>query len=517
MADKPEFIEVPGPYWIASTEETNYPKLDQDIEVEVAIIGGGIVGITCAYLLKSEGVKVAVIEADRILQGTTGHSTAKITSQHGLIYARLKNQVGEGLAQQYADANEQAIRLVSDTVDELKIDCDFGWRSAYVYTQSEKYLQDIEDEVEAALSLGIKASYLDKIPLPFDVKAAERFDGQAQFHPVEYLQILASKIPGNGSYIFEQTQAINIGDNGSPMVVTRQGNTIRAEKIIIASHYPFFDGGGLYFSRIYQEKSYIVGVKIKEKFPEGMYITAENPARSLRSQKYEDGELVLLAGEHHKTGYGNDTNIHYQNLIDFGRNTFEVEDILYRWSTQDCMTADGIPYIGNLTPRSPNLYLATGFGKWGMSNGTVAGMLLRDLIVKGDSPWAEVYNPFRFNLSSLKTFVWQNLDVAKSFVSGKLERPPEDSEIDEGQAKILKIEGERIGAYRDEQGTLHMVDTTCTHLGCELQWNDGETSWDCPCHGSRFSYEGEIIAGPAIYRLNHWHEEDNTVEARVFK
>ncbi len=150
MADKPEFIEVPGPYWIASTEETNYPKLDQDIEVEVAIIGGGIVGITCAYLLKSEGVKVAVIEADRILQGTTGHSTAKITSQHGLIYARLKNQVGEELAQQYADANEQAIRLVSDTVDELKIDCDFGWRSAYVYTQSEKYLQDIEDEVEAA-------------------------------------------------------------------------------------------------------------------------------------------------------------------------------------------------------------------------------------------------------------------------------------------------------------------------------------------------------------------------------
>jgi Rieske Fe-S protein len=181
------------------------------------------------------------------------------------------------------------------------------------------------------------------------------------------------------------------------------------------------------------------------------------------------------------------------------------------------MTVDGIPYIGNLTPRSPNLYLATGFGKWGMSNGTVAGMLLRDLIVKGDSPWAEVYNPFRFNLSSLKTFVWQNLDVAKSFVTGKLERPPEDSEINEGQAQILKIEGERIGAYRDEQGAMHMVDTTCTHLGCELQWNDGETSWDCPCHGSRFSYEGDIIEGPAIYRLNHLHDEDNTVEARVFK
>lgn len=517
MDNKQEFKEVPSPYWIASTAQTDYPQLNEDIAVEVAIIGGGIVGITSAYLLKKEGVKVAVVEADRILQGTTGHSTAKITSQHGLIYARLKNQVGEELARQYAEANEKAIRLIADTVNEHSIDCDFGWRSAYVYTQSDKYVQDIQDEVQAASSFGIKASYLEEIPLPITIKAAERFDNQAQFHPLKYLQALAAKIPGEGSYIFEETEAVNIDDNGSPLVVTRRGK-IKADKIIIASHYPFFDGGGLYFSRIYPEKSYIVAVTIKEKFPEGMYINAEDPARSLRSQSYDGGELVLLAGEHHKTGYGNDTNVHYQNLIDFGKNTFQVQDILYRWSTQDCMTVDGIPYIGNLTPRSPNLYVATGFGKWGISGGTAAAMILKDLIVHGESPWAQVYNPFRISLSAIKTFVWQNVDVAKSLLAGKLEalRLSEDTEIKTGEAQVIGKDGERVGAYRDEQGKLHMIDTTCTHLGCELQWNDGERSWDCPCHGSRFSYEGNIIEGPAINRLHHL-EQDNEVEARIFK
>jgi glycine/D-amino acid oxidase-like deaminating enzyme/nitrite reductase/ring-hydroxylating ferredoxin subunit len=516
MNNKLEFKEVPSPYWIASTSQTDYPELNKDIDVDVAIIGGGIVGITSAYQLQNEGVKVAVIEADRILQGTTGHSTAKITSQHSLIYARLKNQMGEELAQQYAESNERAIHLIADTVNENKIDCDFSWRSAYVYTQSDKYVQDIQDEVEAASSLGIKAYYLEEIPLPFEIKAAERFDNQAQFHPVKYLQALAAKITESGGYIFEQTEAINIEDNGVPQVITRKGNKVRANKVIIASHYPFFDGGGLFFSRIYQEKSYIVAVKIKEQFPEGMFITAEGPGRSLRSQSYEDGELVLLAGEHHKTGYGNDTNVHYQNLIDFGKSNFQVQDILYRWSTQDCMTIDGVPYIGNLTPRSPNLYLATGFGKWGISNGTAAGMILSDLITHGESPWAEVYNPYRFKLSSLKTFVWQNVDVAKSLVAGKLERLPEDIEIKTGEAQVIGVDGERVGAYRDEQGKLHMIDTTCTHLGCELQWNDGERSWDCPCHGSRFSYEGDIVEGPAINRLHHLEQGPNEVEARVF-
>jgi glycine/D-amino acid oxidase-like deaminating enzyme/nitrite reductase/ring-hydroxylating ferredoxin subunit len=513
---KNDFRDPPSPYWLASIAATDYPDLDRDISVDVAIVGGGIVGITAAYLLKEEGLKVAVIEADRILQGTTGHSTAKITSQHGLIYARLQKEMGEELARQYADANQSAIGLIAELSRKHHIDCDFSWRPAYVFTQSERYITDIEDEARVAAQLGIEAEYLREIPLPFAVQAALRFDGQAQFHPVKFLQALAEKIPGQGSAIFEQTAAVHLEEADGAVVVARNGHKVTASRVIIASHYPFFDGGGLYFSRIYQDRSYIVAVKIREAFPEGTFINAESPTRSLRSQNDENGELVLVAGEHHKSGHGGNTDTYYQNLVDFAAQTFTVEDVLYRWSTQDCMTVDGVPYVGNLTPQSPHIYVATGFGKWGITNGTAAAMVLKDLIVKGDNPWAQVYNPARLTLPSVKSWFIQNAHVAKDLITGKLQGLQENTEIPRGEARLVEIDGQRIGAYRDEEGQVHCVDTTCTHLGCELRWNAAEKSWDCPCHGSRFTYEGENVEGPAFLPLHHLEEEANQVEARIF-
>lgn len=514
--DKPEFIDSPNSYWIDTSTKTDYPRMEEDTDVDVAIVGGGIVGITSAFLLKKAGLKVAVIEADRILQGTTGHTTAKITSQHSLIYARIKKEMSEELAHQYAEANESAIHLIANIAKENNIDCDFTWRPAYLYTQSEQYMKAIEEEARVASSFGIKASCLDELPLPLAIKAALRFDDQAQFHPLKYLKALAQQIPGRGSHIFEATAAVDI-EKGPPVVVTRDGKKITAAKIIIATHFPFFDGGGLYFSRIYTEKSYILAMRINDKFPEGMFINAEDPSRSLRSQSDDEGELVLVAGENHKTGDGKNLNLHYQNLMDFAHQTFEVRDVKYRWSTQDCMTLDGVPYVGNITPRNPNLYLATGFGKWGMSNGTVSAMILSDLITKGDNPWAPVYNPSRFNLTALKTFVVQGIDYAKELVSGKIAMLPDDIEIANGEARAIEIDGQKCGAYRDKQGELHVVDTTCTHLGCELKWNDAERTWDCPCHGSRFSYTGNIIEGPAFNHLHPPGECQNQVEARIFQ
>lgn len=514
--DQLEFKDSPNSYWIKSTAESNYPQLEKDISVDVAIVGGGIVGISAAYLLMKEGLKVAVVDANRILHGTTGHSTAKITSQHALIYAKLKKEMGEELAHQYAEANEKAIHLIANIAEENKIDCDFAWRSAYVYTQSQQMIKAIEDEARVASALGIKASILEEIPLPFPVKGALRFEGQAQFHPLKYLKALAQKVTEQGSYIFENTTAVNIlGDPSA--ILTRDGKKITAEKIIIASHYPFFDGGALYFSRIYTEKSYILAIRLQEKFPEGMFITAEDPARSLRSQSDPDGELVLVAGENHKTGDGTDLNVHYQNLLNFAHETFPVQDVVYRWSTQDCMTLDGVPYVGHLTPQSPNLFVATGFGKWGISNGTASAMILKDLIVKGDNPWAPVYNPSRFNLVALKSFVVQNVDVAKEYVSGKMAKLPDHIDIPEGEARTVEADGHRMGAFRDEEGELHLVDITCTHLGCELKWNDAERTWDCPCHGSRFNIDGEVMEGPAFNHLYAPGQCSNHVEARVFK
>ncbi len=513
---EPTFFDSSNSYWIATAGDDRYPTLEENVTVDVAIVGGGIVGITAAWLLKKAGRSVAVIEADRILHGTTGHTTAKITSQHALIYAKLKKEMGEELARQYAEANESAIHLVASLVEENQIDCDFSWQPAYIYTRAPKYIREIEEETRAAASLGIKAEYLEKIPLPFAVEAALRFDGQAQFHPLKFLQALAQKIPGGGSHIFESTEAINI-EKDPALVLSRAGHKVKADKIIIATHYPFFDGGGLYFSRIYTDRSYALAVKIQEEFPSGMYINAEDPNRSLRKVSDPGGDLVLVVGEKHKTGDGQYLTQHYENLLDFAHATFSVEEVKYRWSTQDCMTMDGIPYVGNLSPRNPDLYLATGFGKWGMSNGIASAMILSDLIIKGDHPWAPVYNPARFHLNAIKNFAVQNLDVARELISGKREKNPPEVKISRGEAAVIEKDGQRCGVYRDEEDQLHFVDTTCTHLGCELKWNDAERTWDCPCHGSRFSYTGENIEGPAFNQLCPPGQCENHVEARVFK
>lgn len=516
IANNFNYTDPPSPYWIESTPETSYPSLTEDINTDVAIVGAGIVGITCAYLLAREGLKVVIIEADRILQGTTGHTTAKISSQHALIYDKLRNQMGEEKARQYADANQKAIQFIADTAAEKGIDCDLSWRPAYVYTQSDKYVKQIENEEKAASSLGIKASVVHELPLPFRIKAALRFDGQAQFHPLKYLKALVKVLP-DSVRIFEQTRAINIEEGKSAAVITNQGKKVIASKVVIASHYPFFDGGGMYFSRVYPSRSYVVGITIAEKFPEGMFISAETPARSLRSQPLGDEELILVVGEDHKTGQSKNTATHYDNLLKFAHDTYEVREVKYRWSTQDYITLDGVPYVGNLTSGHPDLYVATGFGKWGITNGTASAMIIRDLITQGDSPWKDVYTPSRFNVASAVNFVVTNADVAKHLVTGKL-KPAEDlKDLPPGEARVIYADGDKVGAFRDDKGKLHLVDVTCTHMGCELSWNEAERSWDCPCHGSRFTYEGDIIEGPALSKLHHPGEGPNQVEPNVIQ
>ncbi|MDP4094941.1 MAG: FAD-dependent oxidoreductase, partial [Bacillota bacterium] len=389
--------------------------------------------------------------------------------------------------------------FINKIIEENEIDCDFSWQPSYIYTNSEEYIEQIQNEVKTASALGIKASYQEETPLPFKVKAAVRFDGQAQFHPRKYLLALAAKIPGQGSNIFEQTKAVDIEEENGCTVITDSGIRVHASKVIIASHYPFYDKPGLYFTRIYPDRSYILAVRAKSKYPGGMYINAEQPARSLRSQPYENGELILVGGEHHKTGHGENTNQHYENLLSFAEDTFGVISVPYRWSTQDCMTMDGVPYIGHLTSNKKDIYVATGFQKWGMTSSTVSALIIRDLIMEGDNPWKEVFDPSRTTIAaSAKNFIKENADVAGNFISGKLMSVPENLDVKKGEGKIMDIDGYKTGVYRDSDDKLHFVDTSCTHLGCGLKWNDAEKTWDCPCHGSRFGYTGDIVEGPAL-------------------
>ncbi len=490
---------VPVSYWIASTEDTNYPKAECDIEVDVAIIGGGITGLTTAYLLRKKGVRVAIIEANRIAKGVSGHTTAKITSQHNMIYEKLINNAGEEKAQQYAAANQSAIDLVENIVRENNIQCDYKRLSAYVYTNDENYIQKIEDEVKAAVRLGLPAEYTDWLGLPFKVLGAMQFTNQAQFHPRKYLLALASTISGDDCLILEQSRAVKFLEGEPHTVVTDNGSKIRAASVVLASHYPFYDLPGLYFTRIYPERSYLMGARIKGSLPEGMYISAEDPGRTLRSCPDGDDELLIVGGEHHKTGHGKDLHNHYEIIRQFAQSNFNVIDMPYRWSAQDYTAMDGIPIVGHLTSGRKRIYLATGFAKWGMSNGTASAVIISDLILKGDSSWAPVYDPSRFTpVASVKNFVVENVDVAKNYISGKLNMPAETVNAPKGEAAISETGGRKVGVYKDIDGADHFVSTTCTHIGCELKWNSAELSWDCPCHGSRFTYTGDIIEGPAL-------------------
>lgn len=490
---------VPLSYWIDSTEDTSYPQVDQDMEVDVAIIGGGITGITTAYLLKREGARVAIIDSNRIAKGTSGHTTAKITSQHSLIYDKMKKAVGEEKTRQYADANQAAIDLVENIIKENSIDCDFTRLPAYVYTQDENYISKLESETNTASQLGISADFTDRLQLPFNVKGAMRFANQAQFHPRKYLLSLASKIEGEDCRIFENTRAVDILEGDPHIVVTDSGKKIRAKSVVQATRYPFYDKPGLYFTRLYPERSYLMGLKINGSFPEGMYINAESPSRTLRSQISNDIRLVLVGGEKHKTGHGKDLHDHYETIRKFALSHFDVIDIPYRWSAQDYTAMDEIPVVGHLTAGRNRIYIASGFAKWGMSNGTASAEIISDLILKGDSPWASVYDPSRFTpVASAKNFVVENADVAKNYISGKLNIPTETVDVAKGEAAISETGGHKVGVYRDMEGNTHFVSTTCTHIGCELKWNSAELSWDCPCHGSRFTYTGDIIEGPAL-------------------
>ncbi|MTI66159.1 MAG: FAD-dependent oxidoreductase [Firmicutes bacterium] len=494
------FNSLSNSYWISSTDETNFSKLNKDINVDVAIVGGGMVGILSAYILKNEGLKVAIIESDKILKATTAHTTAKVTSQHSLIYDKLIKR-GKKQALQYANANETAIHIIKDIIDKEQIDCDFSYRPSFIYTKQDKNIEKIKREVKAAKDLGIKASFVKDIPLPIKIKGALKFENQAQFHPLKFLLPLSYKINKDGSFIFEKTKAIDINKEKN-QVITDKG-IIKAKNIIIASHFPFYDKRGLYFSRLYTERSYVLAIKAKEKFPSAMFINAESPARSLRSQTIGNEELILVIGDNHKTGQGKNTKMHYNNLLKFSKKIFTVKDIPYRWSTQDCMPLDDVPYIGNLTSNTPNIYVATGFKKWGMTTSMVSALIFKELILNGKSKWKEVYNPSRFTpLASFKNFFKENLNVAEKFLLGKILPETDKLNLDLGEGKVIERNGEKLGVYKDDDNKLYIVDTTCTHLGCELSWNQAEKSWDCPCHGSRFKYDGEVIEGPAKKQLN---------------
>jgi glycine/D-amino acid oxidase-like deaminating enzyme/nitrite reductase/ring-hydroxylating ferredoxin subunit len=489
-------------YWVASAPTTTFPSYHgDDLKVDVAVLGGGMAGLTTAILLKQAGLSVAVVEAGRVACGVTGYTTAKVTSLHGLAYAKLTRTFGEPGARAYGEANEEAIAQIARLVHELGIDCDLERLPAFTYTEDPRRIPAIEAEVEAAQRVGLPASFSRDIGLPFPVQGAVRFEQQAQFHPRRFCLGLAGAIDGDGGHVFEQTRALDIRLGFPPTVKTEHGS-LRAEHVVLATHLPFFDPAGL-FARTSPSRSYALAVTLADPAPPGMYLSADPATRSVRPL-VDGGNQAVLAGEEHKVGHGRDTHAHYQALEGWAHERFAVRAVDYRWSAQDYLPADDVPYIGQLIPGYGRLHVATGFKKWGMTHGAVAAMLLRDHISGRPNPWSGLFKATRLRpLASAKEVTVHNLDVGLRFVGDRLLtlRPSPVQDLAPGEAGLRELDGEKVAAYRDPHGRLHAVSGRCTHLGCLVAWNAAERTWDCPCHGSRYTVDGQVIQGPAVENL----------------
>lgn len=490
-------------FWIGSTSDTNYPSVTSDASVDVAIVGGGIAGITAAYLLKQEGCSVAVVEADRIVRGVTGYTTAKISSSQGIIYTSLAKKFGEAGARTYGASNEAALAKIAGLVETLGIDCDFERQDNYVYTESDSEVDSIREEAELAARLGLPSEFVSESPLPFPIKGAVRFTNQAQFHPRKYLLALAERVEGGGGFIFENSKALDV-EEGEPCRVITERGTITATDVIVATNMPFLDRG-LFFTKVHPMRSYAVAGYVSEgaAAPEGMHINVESPTRSIRLLRDGDRTLLQLGGEGHKVGQEPDTEGCYQRLEADARARFGLKSIDYRWSTQDCVSVDEVPYIGRYTRMSDHLFTATGFRKWGMTNGTLSAMLLTDRILGRDNEWADFYDSKRLDVAqSASEFVKENVNVAQHWVGDRISTPGDPLEqVPPGEGTVIRKEGRPVAVYKDADGTCRGLSAVCTHLACIVHWNTAEKSWDCPCHGSRFDLEGQVIQGPATKPL----------------
>jgi glycine/D-amino acid oxidase-like deaminating enzyme/nitrite reductase/ring-hydroxylating ferredoxin subunit len=493
----------PISFWIDSTPETEFPPLTQDVVVDVAIVGGGIAGLTAAMLLKRAGKTVAVLESRKIVTGASGHTTAKVTSLHQLIYADLLHHLGVEKARVYAESNQAALEQVAKFVEQEQIDCDFSRRSAYTFTEAESGLKKIEAEVDAALKLGLPASFVQETSLPFAIAGAIRFDHQAQFHPRKYLLHLAQCIQGDGSAVFEETRVLKVDEDATACHVITDSHTVMAQDVVITTHLPILDSG-LFFAKTYPKRSYIVGARIDpDRAPEGMFIGSGQGYFSIRTTPDRDGLMLLIGGGGHKVGEVTHNEAQYQKIEDFARSRFGLDTFDYRWSTQDMVSFDQLPYIGKLTPFSHRVSVATGFSLWGMTNGTLSGMLLSDAILGIDNPWANLYDATRATPFMTPDGVKQTVSVGMHWVSDRLKGLSASSlsEVGIGKGQLLTLEKEKLAVYRDQQGAVHAVSAVCPHLGCIVAWNSAEKSWDCPCHGSRFDCDGKVLDGPSVKDL----------------
>ena len=555
-------------FWLSSNENKNkFKKLDNDISTDICIVGAGIFALTCGYYLTKQGYNVAILEKEpEIASKTTGHTTAKITSQHNLIYKYLIDSLGISMAKKYLYANQEAIENIYQIIKDENIDCDFERQDSYVYTNNSDELEKIKLENEAVNSLGFNSEFVTSTPLPFDVLGAIKFTNQAEFNPIKYAYGLADAIIKNPGEIYTNTLVTNIEKENDKFITSCKDYVVKSKYVILASHYPFIDRLGYYFLKMYQSTSYVIAVDIGNKSFDGMYINSKQPTFSYRFvpfSGYGEKRLLLVGGADHKTGSKIDLSNAYTILEDEVRKYYPDCKVLYKWNTEDCITLDKIPYIGDFSHFMPNMYIGTGFNKWGMTSSNVAGNIIVDKILGRENEYENVFTATRLhpikNNAELGNMIKEtanslvinkfkvaevgtgeedlldvgvsgseddNGDLGKATLSSYKEKDDNNVEhIDDGNftkiennyvhvlekifadiendtGHVLEYKGQKVGVYKDNKGKIHTVKPICSHLGCLLSWNNLDKTRDCPCHGSRFDYIGLQLYNPAIRDLD---------------
>jgi glycine/D-amino acid oxidase-like deaminating enzyme/nitrite reductase/ring-hydroxylating ferredoxin subunit len=481
--------------WLDTAPTTAYPKLSGSLDVDVAVIGGGIAGLTTALLLRRDGARVAVLEAARVGSGVTGCTTAKVSALQSTVYSTIRARRGLDAAAVYATASVAGVERIASLAEQQSIACDLERRDAFTYAATAAERPTIEEEADAAAAAGLRAEMTDPPDLPYRTHGAIRLADQLQLHPVRYVQGLAAAVDADGSSVFEQTRVRSVRE-GTPCRVQTADGVVRAQHVVVATHFPILDRG-LYFARLTPQRSYCIAARLASGAgPDGMSISAGTPTRSVRTA----GELLIVGGEGHVTGEGEPQQDRFERLAEFARRHWDVAAVTHRWSAQDPVHYDHLPVIGAYRPGSKRLWVASGFMKWGLATATFGAEILADAIAGRGNEWAATFSPSRVSPRSLHEVAQLGGKFTREMAADRIRRAEAQSadEVPPGAARVVGSGADRRGVYRDEDGSTHAVSLRCTHMGCLLRFNAAERSWDCPCHGSRFDVDGAVLEGPAV-------------------
>jgi len=493
--------------WMATADTPSQSQLKESIRTDICIIGAGIAGLTTAYLLAKEGRSVVVLDDGVSGGGMTGRTTAHLTNAFDDRYVEIEKLHGEDGARLTAESHTAAIEKISEIIAAENIDCDFEWVDGFLFCAPEHSVDLLDDELAASHRAGLNGvEKVARVPVQsFNTGPALRFPRQAQFHPLKYLDGVVKAIMRDGGRVFGQTHATKIEGGSEARIETSHGPVVKSEVVVVATNTPVNDRVAIHTKQA-PYVTYVIGVRVpKNSVTRALYWDTGDPYHYLRLQREDDYDVLIVGGEDHKTGQENDGNERFARLEQWTRERFPQSlDVEYRWSGQVMEPVDGLAFIGRNPLDEDNVYIATGDSGQGMTHGTIAGMLLSDLIQGRKNPWEDLYSPSRLRLKSLPEYASENINVAGQYAdyvtAGDIKS---ESELRPGEGAIMREGVSKIAVRRDENGNVHKLSDVCPHLGCIVAWNSTEQTWDCPCHGSRFSASGQVYQGPANSDLSN--------------